>query len=225
MHGDAVEQLGELSAGEPFGALFDQPQSEVHVPEQAALVGHRERRPASELDRAADVVHQRGREQQVAGAGADAAAPSRGRASRRRPCARAGRRRTSDGRRALPGRRRGRGRRALPARFAVRPGCEISATRNSRKPAQLVPVPPDRRRQRRRIDVGRLERAHVELQPVAELLDAPEHAHRVAFGEAAVEQLDVLPDARLDRPVGSTSSSARYDAPDFVRSLRFVRTA
>ena len=62
----------------------------------------------------------------------------------------------------------------------------------------LFTVAPDRRRQRRRVDVGRLERAHVELQPVAELLDAAEHAHRVALGEAAVEQLDVVPDARLD---------------------------
>ena len=64
----------------------------------------------------------------------------------------------------------------------------------------LVLVAADRRRQRRRVDVGRLERAHVELQPVAELLDAAEHAHRVALAEAAVEQLDVLPDARLDPP-------------------------
>ena len=90
---------------------------------------------------------------------------------------------------------------------------------------ELVRVAPHRRRQRRRIDVGRFERAHIELQAVAELLDAAEHAHGVAFSEAAVEQLDVVPDPRLDRPVGSTSSSARYEAPDFVRSLRFSRTA
>jgi hypothetical protein len=56
---------------------------------------------------------------------------------------------------------------------------------------------------------GGLERAHVELQPVAELLDAAEHAHGVALGEARVEQLDVVPDARVDPPLGSTSSSAR----------------
>ena len=43
-----------------------------------------------------------------------------------------------------------------------------------------------------------LERPHVELQPVAEPLDAAEHAHRVALAEAAVEQLDVVPDARVD---------------------------
>jgi hypothetical protein len=47
--------------------------------------------------------------------------------------------------------------------------------------------------------VGRgLERTHLELQAVAVLLDAAEHANRVAFLEARVEQLDVVPDARLD---------------------------
>ena len=65
---------------------------------------------------------------------------------------------------------------------------------------QLVGVAAQRRRQARRVDVGRLERAHVELEPVAEALDAAEHAHRVALAEAPVEQLDVVPDARLDPP-------------------------
>jgi len=31
------------------------------------------------------------------------------------------------------------------------------------------------------------------LQPVTKPLDSPEHTHRVAFGEAGVEQLDVVP--------------------------------
>ena len=47
---------------------------------------------------------------------------------------------------------------------------------------------------------ARLERAHVELEAVAEPLDAAEHAHGVALAEAAVEQLDVVPDARVDAP-------------------------
>ena len=64
---------------------------------------------------------------------------------------------------------------------------------------QLVGVAAQRRRHRRRVDaVRRLERAHVELERVAELLDASEHAHGVAFAEAPVEQLDVVPDARGD---------------------------
>jgi DNA-binding response OmpR family regulator len=57
-------------------------------------------------------------------------------------------------------------------------------------------------RQGRRIDIGRFERPHIELQAVAEPLDAAEHTHRVPFSEAAVEQLDVLPHPRLDRSGG-----------------------
>ena len=64
---------------------------------------------------------------------------------------------------------------------------------------QLVRVAPHRRRHRLRIDaLGRLERPHLELQPVAEPLDAAEHAHRVALGEPRVEQLDVVPDPCVD---------------------------
>ena len=77
-----------------------------------------------------------------------------------------------------------------------------SATRNSRKPGELVRVASHRRRQGRRIDIGRFERPHIELQAVAKLLDATEHPHRIPFSEAAVEQLDVLPHPRLDRSGG-----------------------
>src|SRR5260221_3026663 len=66
---------------------------------------------------------------------------------------------------------------------------------------ELIRVASHRRRHRRRVDaLRRLERAHVELQPVAELLDAAEHAHRVALAEARIEQLDVVPHARGDPP-------------------------
>ena len=37
-----------------------------------------------------------------------------------------------------------------------------------------------------------------QLEPAAEPLDASEHADGVALAEPAVEQLDVVPDARLD---------------------------
>ena len=50
---------------------------------------------------------------------------------------------------------------------------------------QLVRVTADRRRKVSGIRFRRrLERAHVDLEPVAELLDAAEHAYGVAFGEA-----------------------------------------
>ena len=67
------------------------------------------------------------------------------------------------------------------------------------KAVQLVRIPPQRRRELGRIRFGRgLERAHVDLEPVAELLDAAEHAHRVSLREARVEELDVMPDTRVD---------------------------
>ena len=67
------------------------------------------------------------------------------------------------------------------------------------KAVQLVGVSAKPGRKRRRVGVFRgLERAHLELEPVAEALHAPEHAHRVALAEAAVQELDVVPDPRLD---------------------------
>ena len=48
---DAMEELGELRSLQSLSALLDQPQAEMHVAEQAALVGRRERRPARQLER------------------------------------------------------------------------------------------------------------------------------------------------------------------------------
>ena len=134
----------------------------------------------------------------------DAAARSRGRASRRRPCARAGRPRSRGGRRrrqpeaseAPPDLgRRGR----TSSTTAARPSWEISAARNSKKPSSSSAS-------RRSVGVSvagigvlrRLDGPHLHLQLAAETLHAAEHVHRVAFAEALVEQLDVVPDPRLD---------------------------
>ena len=68
---------------------------------------------------------------------------------------------------------------------------------------ELVGISPQRRRELRRIRLRRgFERADVDLQPVPELLDAAEDSHRVALREARVEQLDVVPDARVDATAG-----------------------
>jgi hypothetical protein len=67
-----------------------------------------------------------------------------------------------------------------------------------KKALQFLGIAPARRRERRGIDLRCLQRTHVKLKPVAEPLDASEHAHRVALAEAAVEQLDVVPNARVD---------------------------
>ncbi len=50
----------------------------------------------------------------------------------------------------------------------------------------------------------RLDRAHLDLEPAAEALDAAEHPNGVALVEALVEEVDVVPDPRLD-------STARVD--------------
>ena len=64
---------------------------------------------------------------------------------------------------------------------------------------ELVRVAAQARSQARRIDaLGRLERPHLDLELVAEPLDAAEHAHRVAGVEPSVEHVDVVPDARGD---------------------------
>ena len=70
------------------------------------------------------------------------------------------------------------------------------------EPVELVRVPAQRGRQHRGVDVGRLDGAHLHLEPAAEALDPPEHADGVALREATVEQLDVLPDATLDPAAG-----------------------
>ena len=66
-----------------------------------------------------------------------------------------------------------------------------------------------------RVGVRRLERANLELEPIAEALHPAEHPDGVALAEAAVEQLDVVPDARLDAP-------ARVD--ELEREVRAPRT-
>src|SRR5919109_1484081 len=64
---------------------------------------------------------------------------------------------------------------------------------------QLRGIASKRRRHFRRISVVRaLQRANLELQPVAKALDPPEHPHCVAFAEPRIEQLDVRPHPRLD---------------------------
>ena len=152
----------------------------------------------------ADVVQQRRRQERGPTAGADAAGRSRGRASRRRPCARAGRPHSCG---ASPRREASAapcaGLRPATNRPTVarRPGCATSSARNSRKPSSSAASRRSAGASVGRIGVlGGLQRANLELEPVAEALDATEHADRVALAESAVEQLDVRPDARLDAP-------------------------
>jgi hypothetical protein len=63
---------------------------------------------------------------------------------------------------------------------------------------QLVGVAAECGREGRRIGVGLLDRADVELERIPEALDPAEHANGIPLREARVEELDVVPDAALD---------------------------
>ena len=65
VHGDGVQELGSDRRFQRCTALLDQAQAEVHVPEQAALLRLPKRGAALELARSADVVEERGRDEQV----------------------------------------------------------------------------------------------------------------------------------------------------------------
>jgi hypothetical protein len=65
MRRDGVEELRANGRVEAVGPLFDHPQAEMDVAEQAALVGGPERRAASELANTPDVVQERGRKHEI----------------------------------------------------------------------------------------------------------------------------------------------------------------
>ena len=71
------------------------------------------------------------------------------------------------------------------------------------EPVQLVGVSTKPGSKRRRVSVVcGLERAHLELEPVAVALHSTQHADRVPFLEASVQELDVVPDPGLDPATG-----------------------
>jgi uncharacterized protein (DUF1015 family) len=198
-----MQQLRPHARVESRRAFLDHAQPQVHVAEQPAFVGGPEDGAAPELQCAADVVHERSGEQQVepqplvqlcrlAGEGRDADGvleqASRVRVvsvERRRQCTH----------------RRPHLRVEHPLDGRVQAWMRDLGDEELEKALQLVGVAAHRRGHRSRVDVcSRLERAYVELELVAKLLDPAEHAHRVAFAEARVEQLDVVPHPRRDPP-------------------------
>jgi hypothetical protein len=62
---DGMQELRERGRIEVSAPLLDHAQSEVDVPEQPSLLGRAEGRPSPELADPADVVQERGGEQQV----------------------------------------------------------------------------------------------------------------------------------------------------------------
>ena len=185
------------------GPLLDQPQAEVDVAEQPALVGLRGTPGRAELAcgrrRGAAPPRAAGRR-----AAAGAAARSRGRASRRRPCARAARRRSAwcvsaagspRSARAAP-----RPRRTAP-RPRAGPDARSRAARNSRKPSSSSTS----RRIAGASSAGSASSA-ASSDRTSSCSRSRNRSTRPSTRTAspspkrAVQQLDVVPDPRLDPP-------------------------
>jgi uncharacterized protein (DUF1015 family) len=217
---DGVEELGEDSGLEVSRAVLDHPQPEVDVAEQAPFLRLAERRSRPELAHPPDVVHKRGREEQVA---AQARVELGGLPRERRhpnrvleeparvamvPVGAGGRKRAE---------------RRADLRVADERADELREARvrdlvgeELEEPVELLRVSPERRRQLRRVGVlGCLDSADLHLQPPAEALDASEHADGITFREALVEEVDVAPDASLDAPtrVGELEREVRRAGP------------
>ena len=78
--------------------------------------------------------------------------------------------------------------------------CDL-AGKELKEAVELLGVAPQRGNERAGICVRcRLQRANLQLQPATEPLDATQHPHCVALPEPLVQQLDVVPHARLDPP-------------------------
>jgi uncharacterized protein (DUF1015 family) len=172
----------------------------MNVPEQPALLGLAEGRPAFELACPADVVQQCSGNEEIR---AQARVELRRLAAERRDAdgvlEQAARVRVVGLRsRQRPQRRAQRLVRDEAVDGLAQPLVRDLAGQKLEEAVELGRVAAQGRRELGRIGLGRLERTHVKLEPVAEALHAPEYVHGVTFREAVVEQLDVRPDPSLD---------------------------
>ena len=207
MDRDRVEQLGGRVG------FLQQPQAEVDVSQQSTLLGRCKGRRRTQLARSPDVVDERRREQQISSEPRvelrDLAA-DRGDADRVLEQAAGVRVVALERRRVLRERRIGKHARRARAQAVVRDLAE----QELEEALELVGVSPHCRRERCRVGIRGLERADLELKPVAELLDPPEDADRVPGVEPPLEELDVVPDACRDpaRGVGELERKVRRAA-------------
>lgn len=200
-----MEELGAHVGIEVRRPRLEQPQPKMHMAEQPSLLGRAKRRAAAELDGTPDVVQERCREKQVV---TEPRMKLRRLATKR-----------CDADRVLE----------ESAGVAMVPVCSCSGkrskpllddgiteyrTRERREPGmrdlareeleealQLVGVTAQPRRQLGRVGLRRrLDRANLHLEPAAEPLHAAKDSHSIAFRESSVEELDVIPDPRLDPP-------------------------
>ena len=201
---DRVQQLRPKRGLELSRALVDESNPELDVAEQRALGRRTERRAASELAHPPDVVEQSGGEEEI---GAEPLVELRRLAAERRDPDRV--LQQPAGVAVVAVRARG-GQVAHPlpdlavvehtADDGREPRVRELRSQELEEAVELVGVPAHRRRELGGVGLGRLDRPHLELQAPVEALDAGQHADGVALLEAAVEQLDVVPDAPLDAP-------------------------
>jgi uncharacterized protein (DUF1015 family) len=202
---DRVQELGENRRIEIARTLLRHPQPEVHVPEQAALLGLAEGGSASELSDAPDVVKQRCRQQEVVTE------------ARMQLCRLAAQRGDADGVLEEAARiavvavaaRGGQGAERVPDTHVGderidnrrQPLVRDLGREELEEAVELVRIASKRRSQRRGVGLlGLLDRSHLDLELPAEALDAAEHVYGVALSEPLVEEVDVVPHTRLDAP-------------------------
>ena len=195
-----MQQLGANGRVEAARPFLDEAKPQMDVAEEPALFGRPEGGAAPELPDAADVVQECCREDEV---GAEPRVELRRFPNERRhadrvleQAARVGV--VCVGRRQVP--QGAPDRRVADERLHDRRQPRMGELRREEleEPVELVRVPSQPWRQLRRIGVGCLDRADLELEPIVEPLHSAEHSDGVALGEAAVEQLYVIPDPPLD---------------------------
>ena len=200
---NCMQELGCNRALETCRSRFDQAQAKMDMPEEASLCGLAEGRAVPELDGAPDVVEERGCKKEIA---------AKTRMELRSLAAQGG-----DTHRVLeqpagvavvPVGTRGRecpigGPQPVVGKDSGddvgKPGMGDLTGEKLEEAVELVCVASHRGRQVGGVGVRcRLDGAHLNLEPSTELLHAPEHADSIAFCEAAIEELHVVPNPRLD---------------------------
>jgi hypothetical protein len=211
-----MEKLGEYDGGDAFRPLLDEAHAEMDVAEELSLVRGEEERATVELVHAAGVVEERSRDEQV-------------RAQPRMKLCHVPADR-GDGHRVLQepasvgmvcvgcGGQHSQPRaevriRDEPAQEPAQLGMRDLASEKLEEPVELIDVAARPWDKGGGISLGRLERAHLELEAVAEALDASEDVHCVAFTKALVEQVDVAPDTRVDPPARINELERQVRAP------------
>jgi uncharacterized protein DUF1015 len=216
VHGHRVEQLGEDVPGQPVRAILDHAQAEVDMAEELAFVRGQVERAAVELADPTDVVQERRGDEQVAAKAlvelCDVATDRRHRDGVLQEAPGVGM--MALGRRGqYPQSRAQLSVSREPSDEGAQIGMRDLRGEELEEAVELLEITPRLRHERRRIRLGRLERPHLELQPVAEPLHSSQNVYRISFPEALVEQIDVAPDSGVDAPARIDELEREIRAP------------